>query len=68
MAKIVVYSLGEFRRALERLANPLTHVVITDESTSVISSVDERDVAEAVEFARGRGFEVILGHVQEVQG
>jgi len=81
MAKIVVYSAGEFRKAVDRLARPQTHVIVTDGATSIVAvprttsrhrhyiqyaSVDEREIGELVEYVKGRGFLVIEGFVQEV--
>ncbi|BAF34758.1 hypothetical protein ASQ66_gp46 [Aeropyrum pernix spindle-shaped virus 1] len=83
MAKIVVYSVEEFRRALSRLARPQTHVIVSDGATSIVavprttsrhrhylqySSTSVEEIGSLVEHARREGFEVILGHVQEVAG
>lgn len=81
MARIIVLSVEEFKRALERLARPQTHVIVSDGASSIVavprttsrhrhyiqySSVNEAEIAQLVEHARSMGFEVIIGFVQEV--
>ncbi|MEB3862338.1 MAG: hypothetical protein GSR84_09005 [Desulfurococcales archaeon] len=81
MAKIVVYSAEGFKRALERLARPQTHVIVSDGASSIVavprttsrhrhyiqySSVNEAEIVQLVEYAKSQGFEVITGYVQEV--
>ena len=80
MARILVESPEEFKRALERLARPQTHVIVTDGFSSITavprttsrhrhyiqySSVNEGEVAELVRYVEGRGFVVIRGIVQQ---
>ena len=81
MARIIVLSVEEFKRALDRLARPQTHVIVSDGASSIVavprttsrhrhyiqySSVNDAEIAQLVEHARGQGFEVIIGFVQEV--
>ena len=81
MAKLVVYSTEEFKKALSKLAKPQTHVIVSDGATSIVavprttsrhrhyiqySSTHEAEIEKLVEFVKKEGFEVILGYVQEV--
>ncbi len=81
MAKIVVYTAEEFKRALGRLARPQTHVIVSDEASNIVAvprttsrhrhyiqytSIHDEEIAQLVKHARDQGFEVIIGYVQEV--
>lgn len=81
MAKIVVYSSEEFKKALSKLARPQTHVIVTDGLTNIVavprttsrhrhyiqySSTNESEIESLVKHVRDAGFEVITGYVQEV--
>ena len=83
VAKIVVYSIGEFKKALDRLARPQTHIIISDGATSIVavprttsrhrhyiqySTTSEAEVEKLIEYVKGEGFEVIICYVQEVAG
>ena len=80
MARILVEGPEEFRKALERLARPQTHVIVTDGFSSITavprvssrhrhyiqySTVEEGEVEELVRYVRERGFVVIRGIVQQ---
>ena len=78
MARIMVWSREDFERALASLARPVTHVIVTDEASSIVAvpRVSSRhrhyiaytggqgEVAELVSLARKLGYEVYTGIVQ----
>ena len=72
MARIVVYSLDGFMRAVSRLARPQTTVYIIPKTTSrhrhyiqyTASSPEELD--KLLHWLRQQGFDPIEGYVQEV--
>ena len=78
MVIVYVDSLGEFVKALEYLANPRSHVVISDGISTVelvprVASrnrhliryiATEQDVSRAVEEATRRGYRIVRGRIQ----
>ncbi len=79
MAKIVVLSGVEFRRALERVARPQTHFVVTDWASSIMAvpkvasrhrhyiyytTMNSDEIRELAEYAKSKGFDVIQGYAQ----
>ena len=81
MARIIVYSVDSFKLAVQRLANPRTHEVVTDRMTSITlvprttsrhrhyiqySTRNEQEIATLLSWLTEQGYHIIEGFVQEV--
>ena len=79
MARVILFSVASFKKALRRMAKPQTHEVVTDYATTITlvpkttsrhrhyitySSNNEEEIKELAKEAEKLGYEVLEGYVQ----